>query len=179
MEADQQEYTLPRKTLSDPSSTEVITLLRLELRYVSGGVYFNAKRMSLSEFDDPNEVNTKEFVNNNFLTTEPAYFIAEQSIFILPFPTEEVIQGLRLYYAERPNDLSGNSDSPHQGFPLAYHYLLSEGALIDIGRRFRKTDLEASATQKYNAGRSEMLSELEPRSFDEDLGFVANDDYKV
>ncbi len=175
--ATQQEYTLPRKTLSDASTTEAMKTIKVELQ-LDGETFFTAKRMSITEFDNPVEVNDQTWVNDNFRTNEPAYFIAEQSLFLLPFPVLTVVGGIRLYYAERPNDLADSNDSPHQGFPLSYHYLLVEGALMDIGRRFRKTDLEASSTNKFNAGSAEMLNELEPRSLDEDLGFVANDDYQ-
>ena len=173
--ANQQEYTLPRKVLADSSTTEAIKVKRVELNY-TGADPTTAKHIDVNEIEDSTD---QETVNNNFDQNEPFFDMVEQSIFIFPIPTTDIVGGFLLHYIERPDDLVADSDAPHAGLPVGYHYLIVEGTLKDIGRRFRKTDLEDRARAGYDRGRAEMVTELEVSALNEDLAFRALNDYEA
>ncbi len=165
--ADQQEYTLP---------TDIMRLKRIEVTY-DGTDTQVATAFDINERGNPDSATDTTTISNEFSTDEPFYDQMDYSFFLYPIPSTSITGGLTLWYVQRPVALSADGDSPDAGIPQDFHYLLVEGPLKDVFRRFRKNDQEDRANANWERGKVQFRELMEPFDIGGSLAFKAVDDY--
>lgn len=121
----QSEYTIP--TISSGNFNAVPKVESISIMYAIGGDFIPAReidRQTLLQTHDLSwyEVNQSE--------SDPIYFIADNSVFIYPYPSEAVTNGIKFYGIKSLADIvatTAEADLFGGKIPTKYHNLISEG----------------------------------------------------
>lgn len=101
--ADQKTYSLP---------TDLRKILRVEVAYEATTTFRLARRMDRNAVRNPQA---------SYSTSDPLYFVVGDNIELNPTPSNNVTDGLRIFYVEDQADLSADGDTP--SLPLGYHHI--------------------------------------------------------
>lgn len=71
-------------------------------------------------------VHARSDSQQGFTAAQPYYYIVGSAIGLMPIPENNVDEGLKLWYAYTPDELSADSDEP--AIPAKYHHLIKYGA---------------------------------------------------
>lgn len=157
--ADQESYTLPDQDANTRS--RVLRVKRVEIAY-DGTNFYTAEPIAIQDL--PNSQYTTTYYNAN----APRYYIADESIYLLPTPSANATNALKMWYLQRQDRLENDDDIP--SFNDNYHYILAYGAACDailsISVAVLDTDDLAYADRykaQFEEGLASMLSTMQPR----------------
>lgn len=114
-------YSLPDLDADDIS--RVMRIRRIEIAY-DGTTFYRALPIHITQLPQSN------FIGSYFTNVNPRYYIFGNKLFLLPTPTSSVSNAVRIWYIQRPDELSEDDDTP--AFPKQYHRMLAFGAAADI-----------------------------------------------
>jgi hypothetical protein len=152
--ANQEFFT--RETLADlvasqstyAQPTDCRRIGRLELAYGTTDDYNRAEKINWSEVDNP---------EYSFSVAQPFYFVIDRSYRVLPTPTANVTNGIRLYYTENPSDLVELTDVTR--LPIGFENVPAQYAISRVFRKLGKDQEANLALNEFEQGRSEMVAQ--------------------
>lgn len=152
VEEDQQEYELP---------DDFFKLKRLEITYTTGGEARKATPYDWMQTVRPvNDANVGS-------TAQPRYDISGRFIRLMPIPTEDVDEGIRLTFIKQVVELSEDTDEIDIPFPDRYGRLIPLGACAQLLRKGQQEEsIAARYSQDFQIGIEKMKQELEDRYLD-------------
>ena len=114
-----------------------------------------AHPIDITNRDDPTIFNsatgpTVAEVNEFYSTSFPKYGFFDRNIWIYPIPTAAVTNGLRIFWIKRPDELASSSSTPD--LPKDFLYLLGEGMLVDVFRKFGRNSESRDALNNWLVG---------------------------
>jgi hypothetical protein len=132
--ANQQAYAWP---------TDILTIKRVEIDYDDDGKYTVADAFDSSTY--AGSIATSAEINKIFDEGDPKYDAWANSAFLYPVPDTAVNSGLVFWYENNVTDLTATAGGVTAEPVIAepFHRILSLGASLDYGIRFRMDDLVA------------------------------------
>lgn len=103
-------------------------------------------------------------IQNNYQTTDPYADIFGDNIYLRPIPTSPVTNGLRIWYIQRPSQLSTTSSTITT--PADYHGYLVYGVAAEIATRKSDDALASAMFQKWEDGRQKIVTQFSPKNMD-------------
>lgn len=116
-------YALP--DLDSNSRSRVMNIDRVDIAY-DGTNFVKALPIGVSELPD------SSVSSFTYSTQNPRFRLYGSNLQILPTPTANATNAVKLYYKRRPLRMTSDSDSPD--IPDASHELIAYGAAVDIIR---------------------------------------------
>lgn len=150
----QEEYPIP---------LDSIRLKRLEIQWTSGGTWYP---VTFYDINQSSSTNDSSAIGNEFNRAKPFADVLEDSLFLRPIPQSEDTGQLKLWYIQRPADLSATTETPD--VPKEYHRMLADLLAIDI--RQSKADLTPTqALASEDAIWTFLRQQVSPRVTDEPM----------
>lgn len=155
----QENYDLP--DLDSNNYTRVMNILRIEMAY-DGTNFRVAQPVMVEELPDTTVIGTA------YSTGSPRYYLLDNDIYVLPTPTDNATNAIKMWYTQRQTDLSNDGDVPN--FNPLYHDILafgaaasfkaSDGASVDDGNDLAFFNV---FEQQYRDGLDQLLTTITPR----------------
>lgn len=149
----QREYVLPIK------SGATAWLKKL----LSVSMYKTASDTSYIKLDE-NRLTNLEYDVNKYSTEQQFYYIADNSVFIYPTPSESVTNGLKLYWVCNLWDIATSGSETSIEIPIEYHDLIALGMLQYIYQSRGMLNEATMALNLYNTKKQQMVWELTDRN---------------
>lgn len=150
----QEEYPMP---------LDAIRIKRLEVQWTSGGTWYP---VTFYDINESSSTNDSTAIGNEFTRTQPFADVLEDSVFMRPIPQAADTGQLKMWYVQRPGDLSATTETPD--IPVEYHRMLADLVAIDI--RQSKADLTpAQALASEDAIWAFLKQQVSPRVTDEPM----------
>jgi len=150
--SNQEAYALP---------SDLIRVKRVEITY-DGTNWFKIHTNDDGQVQwtalDANSINTQ------FNQSDPYADIFGSALYLRPIPTAAVSGGLRIWYIQRPSQLSTMSSSVLT--PSDYHGYLIYGVAGEIATRKGDQAMAAQMFQKWEDGRNKIKETFAPRNLD-------------
>lgn len=153
--ADQANYDLPDE--DSESVTRIERILHVKIAY-DGSNFRRALPI------DPISINDSNFDNVVYTQNNPVYYLLAQEIYLLPTPTAAATNALKIWYQQRPAELSNDDDVP--AFSPQYHHILAYGAAADIKRKEGDPgtiSLLRDMEGQYQLGLQKLKENMQPR----------------
>ena len=118
--ANQNEYTID-DTETSPNF-RINHVNKVAIKYGANDSYTDATRIN------PNDMERDEdFYETNQPKTSPIYYVADNSVFVFPKPTDAVTEGLKLTVILQPNDLTTSSAETDVAVQPRFHKVIIAG----------------------------------------------------
>lgn len=145
----QNEYALPIDDTSTTFGGGLVKLYRVETNYDG-----SSSGWKVADPISPYQISTPTYldadINSTFDKSDPKYWFFDRSVWLAPVPDANVTNGLFIYWAKRPNEMTTSADIPN--LPKDFLSLLTEGILIDIFRRLGRTAEAKQAQANWQMG---------------------------
>ena len=104
-----------------------------------------------------------DYYATNQPTTDPFFYIQDNSIFLFPAPTEVVTWGLELFVLHKPASIDTSSLEDNIEIPTQFHKLISDWLRIDIFLWQGKENEAQTAQTRYDNWVSDMIAVMKQR----------------
>jgi hypothetical protein len=150
LEAGSQEYALP---------DDFYKMRRLEIQYVSGGDFYKATRC---EFD---QILSRSIQSTQIgSTSRPNYYLSGTFLGLLPVPTEDITNGLVMWYIKQVAELVSNSDLVDIPFVDRYASMIPKAAAGELLSKGQQEEVVAAKyLEEFQRMLEKMQTELEDR----------------
>lgn len=153
--------------------TNFLKMKRLEVRYGDGEDMVWATPVDINQFKTPMHPDSDSYSEDN-----PYYALWENDFYIRPIPTEASAtawstnngEAFRLWYIERPDDLTNGSDVPN--IPYFYQHILSYFAANRALRKLGKVSDAREYERDWQLGLKAMVKENTEKDISRDMGFT-------
>lgn len=162
----QNEY-LFEKLWVTPDDLDIKKIDWLYIKYRSTDEY--SKKLDYR--DESSLTMDKEWYKTNTSYDDAFFYIADNSYFIYPSPTESITAGIRLEVIHAPADLTVDTTEENIELERQFHYIISLWLEIDIYKSQWKLNEANLAEQKYDKEADKMISKLKDR-YDEPINFI-------
>lgn len=169
-----QNYDLPDRDAND--RTRVVRILRIEVAY-DGTNFYKSHPINVQDLPNTN------FVDTSFSTVSPAHYLLDDQLYLVPTPTANATNAVRIWYVQRQLPLESDGDIP--SFPEQYHHILAYGVAADIMKRsgapvLDNDDLSYADrfSAEFNSGLDQLLGSLAPRD-DSHAEYVREEDMYI
>lgn len=172
-------YTAVIETFEDYYRTKVTTnLVSGQTEYALPSDFFKLKRLEIKYTNDQDERRAATKVDFQQIpystdttyydsTYRPVYDFSGSYIKILPQPSENVPDGILMYYIKQISELSSDSSAIDIPFPNRYAYYIEKGAAGALLQKGQQAEGPAAGyLLEFAAGIEKMQSELEDRFID-------------
>lgn len=167
--AGQNEYEF-EKLWIEPDALDIKKIDWLYVRYDSNDTY-----MKKLKYRDESSLNKdKQWYKDNTSIQDAFFYIADNSYFIYPSPTNTITDWIKLEVIHAPVDLTVDSLESDIELEKQFHYIISLGLEIDIYKSQWKLNEANLAEQKYDKEADKMISKLKDR-YDEPIDFIMPD----
>lgn len=162
----QNEYSFTKLWIA-PDDLDIKKIDWLYVRYKSTDTYMQ----KLQYRDESSLTKDKEWYKDNVSTQDAFFYIADNSYFIYPKPTESVMWWIRLEVIHAPADLELVTIESNIELEKQFHYIISLWLEIDIYKSQGKLNELNIAEQKYEKESDKMISKMKDR-YDEPIDFI-------
>lgn len=158
--ANQREYVLPIDNTTGSGQNGIygggaIKIDRVEISPDNSNWYV-ANHIPFNSITTPTILDSD--ISNIYSSTSPKYYFKDRSVWLVPTPTISVVNGIRIFWIKRPDELASSSSIPD--LPKDWLSILQEGILYDVFRKFGRTADARDALTNWNIGIAK-IKELE------------------
>jgi len=108
-------------------------------------------------------------INQRFTTSDPKAAVWDDMLYLRPIPSQNVTNGLRIWYSRRPTLLSNATASVF--VPSEYQGYLVYGVASEVALRQGEFDLQQAMLARWEDGLSKMRRTFAPRAPGVDIDF--------
>ena len=150
-----------------PDDLDIKKIDWLYVRYKSTDQYMK----KLTYRDEASLTMDKAYYEENTSESDAFFYIADDSYFIYPTPSEAVTNWIKLEVIHAPADLTMDSVESDIELERQFHYIISLWLEIDIYKSQGKLNESSLAQQNYDREAQKMVSKLKDR-YDEPIELI-------
>ena len=155
---DQSEYVVEKLWIA-PDDLDIRKINKFLIKYSTNDTFY-----TLARFLNPSSLTRDtEWYKVNQPSSDPFWYIQDNSIFIYPAPTTVVTEGIKLECIHAPADLTISSTSDDIEIPTQFHKVISTGLKQYIYQSQGKLNEQQLAIQDFEREKAKMVSFLKER----------------
>lgn len=154
----QSEYLAEKLGIS-PDDLDIKKINKVFIKYTEDQEY-----PTLATYQNPwSLLEHPDYYKTNQSTSEPFFYIQDNSFFIYPAPTEVISSWVEIYVIHKPKAIDTASAETDIEIPTQFHKLLSDWLRVDIFLSQGKENEAQLAQQRYDRGIRDMVKFMKER----------------
>lgn len=154
----QSEYVAEKLGL-EPNDLDIKKINKVFIKYTDGQEYPTQLKYVAPTLLEAHP----DYYKDTQPTTDPFFYIQDNSIFIYPAPTEVVNWWLELFVIHKPADLAIDWEEADIEIPTQFHKVLSDKLMVYIYESQNKINESQVALQNYDRGIDKMTTFMKAR----------------